>query len=218
MFLLASNSPRRREMLAWTGWDFRVLPANLDESRLPAEPPDGYVLRLADSKAHAMLAQAAPDELVLAADTIVVDGEQLLGKPEDPAAAIKMLKQLRGRTHRVYTALAISDPHERITRQDLCVSQVPMRSYSDQEIEVYVQSEDPLDKAGAYAIQNEAFHPVEGFRGCFASVMGLPLCHLARSMGKIGVNPPVDIPQTCQAHLDYDCPVFRAVLRGETAG
>ncbi len=205
-------------MLAWTGWDFRVMPANLDESRLPDEPAGTYVLRLANAKANAMRSQAQPGELVLAADTIVVDGDQLLGKPAGPAEAGAVLRQLRGRTHQVYTALAVIDPREGVTQPDLCVSQVPMRPYSDAEIEAYILSGDPFDKAGGYAIQNEAFHPVVGFRGCFASVMGLPLCHLARTVGKIGINPPVDIPQTCQAHLDYDCPVFRSVLRGEAAG
>ena len=181
-------------MLAWTGWDFRVIPANLDERQLPGESPDRYVLRLAESKARAVLPLAANGEIVLAADTIVVDGEELLGKPAGPVEAMRMLRQLRGRNHQVYTALAVANPATAEILQDLCVSQVPMRAYEDTEIETYVYSGDPLDKAGGYAIQNQAFHPVIDFRGCFASVMGLPLCHLTRTLGKMGLTAGVDIP------------------------
>jgi septum formation protein len=93
-----------------------------------------------------------------------------------------------------------------------------MRPYSDEEIDVYVASGDPLDKAGAYAIQHADFHPVENFSGCYASVMGLPLCHLVRTLCKMGIAPPADVPAACQAHLQYTCPISAAILRGETIG
>jgi predicted house-cleaning NTP pyrophosphatase (Maf/HAM1 superfamily) len=93
-----------------------------------------------------------------------------------------------------------------------------MRDYRDDEIEAYVATGDPLDKAGAYAIQNAGFHPVEAMRGCYASVMGLPLCHLARSLHKLDIAPRTDIAAECQSALGYACPISSAVLRGEMVG
>ena len=100
-------------------------------------------------------------------------------------------------------------------RTELSVTDVPMRNYSDAEIEAYVQTGDSLDKAGAYAIQNADFHPVENFAGCYASVMGLPLCHLARSLRKTGLVPVTDVPSLCQTALAYDCSIYNAILRDE---
>ena len=218
MLLLASNSPRRQQMISWTGWTFAVQPADLDESRLPGEPPADYVLRLASAKARAVAEQTESSQVILAADTIVVDGDDLLGKPASPEEAHQMLVRLRGRTHQVYTALALFDSVTQMLETDLCVSQVPMRAYTDEEIEAYVATGDPLDKAGAYAIQHAEFHPVEGFVGCYASVMGLPLCHLVRTARFFGVEPLSDVPAECQSNLNYDCPITAAVLRGEQAG
>src|SRR5512143_1080492 len=87
-----------------------------------------------------------------------------------------------------------------------------MRYYADVEIRIYVASGDPLDKAGAYAIQHVGFHPVEKLSGCFANVMGLPLCHLARSLSQLGINSPINVPQACQAALQYSCPVYHLIL------
>jgi MAF protein len=216
--LLASSSPRRRELLALTGRKFEVRPAAIDESPQPGEPPADYVLRLAVGKAHAAAADAAPGQLVLAADTIVADGPALLGKPADDRQAVAMLEQLRGRVHQVYTAIAVFSPALGAMATDQCASQVPMRSYTAAEIETYAASGDPLDKAGAYAIQHTGFHPVQGFAGCFASVMGLPLCHLTRTLKKMGISPQVNVPQACQAYLGYQCPVFQSVLNGENVG
>jgi predicted house-cleaning NTP pyrophosphatase (Maf/HAM1 superfamily) len=129
-----------------------------------------------------------------------------------------MLSRLRGRIHHVYTALAIHDVETGRLETDLCVTRVPMRDYSDLEIEQYVDTGDPLDKAGAYAIQHPGFHPVIGLRGCYACVVGLPLCHLQRSLGKFSLAPLEDVPRACQAALSYECPVFSEILRGEDAG
>jgi hypothetical protein len=90
-----------------------------------------------------------------------------------------------------------------------------MRAYTDAEMESYIASGDPLDKAGAYAIQHAAFHPVEGFAGCFACVMGFPLCHLTRTLQKFNIVPRLNVAQTCQQALSYSCPVFQAVLDGQ---
>jgi MAF protein len=218
IFILASNSPRRQKMIEWTGWRFVSFPVDVDESRRTDEPPADYVLRLAETKARVAAARSRAAGPILAADTIVVDGDELLGKPESDEEVRRMLRQLRGRTHQVYTAVALYDPPNLRLLRDLCVTQVPMREYSDEEIEAYIASGDPFDKAGAYAIQHKEFHPVENFHGCFASVMGLPLCHVLRVMRRFGHEPPVDLPRVCQTNLDYDCPVTAAILRGEQAG
>jgi len=223
LIVLASGSPRRREMLSWTGWDFIQRPVYVDERPAADEPPDVYVSRLAETKAAACAAGHAGNDIILAADTTVADGGLILGKPLDQDDARRMLKMLGGRTHQVFTALAVYQvsgerkPRERWLH-DRCCSLVPMRSYSDEEIESYIASGDPIDKAGAYAIQNKSFHPVTGFGGCFANVMGLPLCHLVRTMRRIGIEAPVDVAQSCQSHLNYDCPVYQGVQAGYDIG
>src|SRR5258706_14576250 len=101
---------------------------------------------------------------------------------------------------------------------ELCITDVPMRTDSDEEIATYVRTGGPLDKAGAYAIQHTQFHPVESMHGCYASVMGLPMCHVVRALRKFDTQPGADVPRACQLFLKYDCPVSDAILRGETAG
>jgi len=213
-FFLASNSPRRRELLRLFGWVFVSRPAEVDESPLPDEPPQAYVLRLAECKAR-VVAEGAPEEaLVLAADTTVVVDGTILGKPADSNQARAMLRQLRGRRHQVYTAIALVRRRDDLRLTDLGETDVPMREYTDDEIEAYVASGDPLDKAGAYAIQHAGFKPVERLDGCYANVMGLPLCHLARSLPRAGIPVSVDIPAACQGFLGYRCPVYSQILRG----
>ena len=224
-FVLASNSPRRRQLLALTGRSFALQPASIDEQPLPAERPGDYVLRLAEEKARA--AAGSPQGLFLGADTTVASplGDEILGKPANAREARDMLRSLRGREHTVYTAIALySQRGDARIERELCATRVPMRAYSDAEIDAYVASGDPLDKAGAYAIQHAGFHPVESLRGCYASVMGLPLCHLERALRRGGFlsgqdgPQPEDVARACQAELAYACPIFRAVLRGEDAG
>ena len=218
ILVLASNSPRRRELLALGGWMFHVRPPEVDEKTISGEAPGAYVQRLAVSKARACAATAHADLIILAADTAVVDGEDILGKPRDMAEAVEMLRRLRGRSHRVYTGIAVLRLSDGKLVTDLCVTDVPIRPYTDGEIETYVVTGDPLDKAGAYAIQNPKFHPVEKMTGCYASVMGLPLCHLTRSLRQLDVLPRTDISAECQSALDYGCPISAAVLRGEMVG
>jgi len=217
-WILASNSPRRRELLNLFGRGFAVHPADVDETLLFGEAPGVYVSRLAEKKALAAAALSLPTSLILASDTTVADGNQILGKPADEAEAFEMLTRLRNRSHQVYTAICLYAPTQEKMVMELCVSNVPMRSYSNEEIEVYIRSGDPMDKAGGYAIQNKDFHPVEEFRGCFASVMGLPLCHLTRAFRKFGEEIKIDVPIACQNHLNYDCPIHTAVLAGEDIG
>ena len=212
-FMLASNSPRRRQLLGLTGLDFSVYPADVDETPFDGEPANAYVQRLAASKARAVGAQAASDSLVIAADTTVVDGNQILGKPVDNADAARMLRQLRGRTHQVYTAVAVLRNAELMV--ECCGTDVPMRHYSDAEMQAYIESGDPLDKAGAYAIQHPGFHPVENLQGCYANVVGLPLCHLVRALRKFDIELASGLPSACQSTLGYECPIYEALLQTE---
>ena len=204
--------------MALGDWTFNVAVTNIDETQHSGETPGSYVLRLAEEKARAAAVHAAAGEFVVAADTTVVDGNTLLAKPADAAEAVAMLTQLRGHTHQVYTGVALLDPSDGNLIKDVCVTDVPMREYSDDEIARYVASGDPFDKAGAYAIQHDEFRPVAGLAGCFASVMGLPLCHLLRMLEQFGVPLDPNVPTRCQNHLNYPCPVSVAILRGERVG
>jgi MAF protein len=213
-FLLASGSPRRRELFALLHWPFDVASADVDESPHDGETPVEMVLRLAQAKALAT-SRVMTKGIVIAADTTVSLDGVALGKPRDHADADRMLRALRGRTHQVHTAVALMDV-SRLTGQilsDLATTDVPMRDYADDEIAAYIASGDPLDKAGAYAIQHEGFHPVAELRGCFANVMGLPLCHLTRSLRAMHIEPEVDVPAACQLQIRYECPVFADILR-----
>ena len=213
-FLLASASPRRRELLHWTGWNFRAQAVDLDETRREGEHPYDYVTRLAQEKAVEAVKFAQDGELILASDTIVALEEDIFGKPRDAEHAREVLLHLRDRVHYVDTAVAILDPVSNRCEVDVCVVPVKMRNYSDEELETYIASGDPFDKAGAYAIQHRGFHPVEDFSSCFASVMGLPLCHVIRLAAKFGIAIAEQTPQNCQLNLSYVCPVYRDILWG----
>ena len=218
LLLLASNSPRRRQLLALGGWSFDVAVSNSDESLLPGELPEVYVRRLAEVKARAVLDRARPEHIIIGSDTsVVIDGE-ILGKPADADEAHRMLRRLRGRAHQVYTGIAILRAADGALLTDVCITHVPMRNYNDDEIAAYVESGDPLDKAGAYGIQHPHFQPVAHMDGCYASVMGLPLCHLMRGMRQLGIVPKTNLPAACQTYLKYSCPVTAAILRGENVG
>lgn len=212
--VLASNSPRRKQLIQLAGWPFRVLPADVDESVLPGEPADRYVLRLAEVKARAVSAQAGPGEIIVAADTTVADGDEILGKPRDAEEARIVLTSLRGRVHQVYTALAVYDPAADQMVTELAATDVPMREYSAEEIEAYISTGDPFDKAGSYAIQHPEFRPVTHLTGCYANVVGLPLCHLARAIARLGISAADSLPVACQSTLAYECTVFEQVLKG----
>jgi len=210
--LLASNSPRRKQLLELGGWEFATAPADVDESVLPGETSRSYVLRLAEAKARASAQQAEAGQVVVGSDTAVIIDDDILGKPADSAEAESMLRRLRGRTHQVYTGIAVFSVAKGRLATDLCITDVPMRDYSDEEIRAYVATGDPLDKAGAYAIQHPGFQPVASMSGCFSSVMGLPHCHLARLLKEFGMKPSADLPGNCQAFLKYQCPVSPSIL------
>jgi MAF protein len=214
---LASNSARRRELLSLFGWEFGLLAAQVDETPLPGEDGMDYVKRLAKNKVMASANRSGINGVLIAADTSVierqVDGKtRILGKPNGHDEAVEMLRFLRSRTHQVHTALAIFSTRDGTFWTDLCTTNVTMRNYSEDEIQEYVASGDPMDKAGAYAIQHTGFHPVEKLDGCFTNVMGLPLCHLTRSLLHVGVTGKVDVPQACHSATGYDCPVYHQIL------
>jgi septum formation protein len=214
--ILASNSPRRWELLAIGGYSFDIAAAEIDETPYPDENARAYVLRMAESKAKAVLNSLNHDRIVyvLGADTTVVDGEEILGKPENEADATLMLTRLRGRTHQVLTSIAIIRSSDGIGFSSVCSTDVTMRSYLDEEIRQYVKSGDPMDKAGAYAIQHEAFHPVENLRGCYPNVVGLPLCKVVLALTKMGFPAHSDITKECRENMEEPCFVYEQALKG----
>lgn len=218
MLYLASSSPRRSQLLRLGGWTFEVIPAHIDEHSLSGETALEYVTRLAEEKARAVAA-CLGEGIVLAADTIVVDGingdEIILGKPETPQDAEAMLRRLRGHSHRVLTGIAVLDVSQASLVSNCCETQVPMREYTEAEMLEYIASGDPFDKAGAYAIQHPGFHPVEKMEGCFANVMGLPLCHIARLLKSVGLPPVEDFATICQTEFNASCTIQERILPGE---
>lgn len=209
--ILASGSPRRRQLLPLLGLPFVIKTAGVDERALEGEPPTELVLRVSQAKALAVN-DVRPDELVVAADTIVVLDGQVLGKPLDPDGASQMLRRLRGRLHLVYSGVSVWHPAMQRMVCELAESAVWMRDYSDAEIASYVDSGDPLDKAGAYAIQHPGFDPVSRVEGCRLGVMGLPLCHLGRALARFGVAVPANVPGACQAFNQRDCTLAPEML------
>ena len=170
--------------------------------------------RLSLAKAAEVAALADGRTLVLGADTVVSHEEALLGKPADEEEARHMLDSLRGRTHEVITALTLVADDGAWQAQEVCCTPVPMRDYSPQAVGEYIASGAALDKAGAYGIQDRPFEPVDVRRmnGCYANVMGLPLCHLVRLMRRRDVRPATDVPAACQAHTGYRCGVYAEIL------
>ncbi len=215
VLVLASNSPRRRQLLGLGNWDFIVNVADIDETQLAGETPKEYVLRLAQEKALAVKDKVSVESIVIGSDTTVVLDDAILGKPVDEEDAERMLKKLRGRTHQVYTGIALYRVQDGKMLTELSITDVPMRDYSDDEIRAYIETGDPMDKAGAYAIQHPEFQPVHSMQGCYASVMGLSMCHVLRALQKFDISPAADVPAACQTLLNYQCQVSSAILRGE---
>lgn len=181
--VLASQSPRRKEILERAGLPFEIRPAPVVEVRFAGEDPESYVRRLAREKAEAV--PPAPGEIVLAADTTVVVGDQVLEKPLDAADAVRMLHRLSGREHFVLTGLCLRD--ERRLLVDCARTSVRFMPLSSEEIAAYVASGEPMDKAGAYAIQGLASKFIDRVDGCYWNVVGLPIAlvyaHLKRDFG-----------------------------------
>jgi septum formation protein len=189
-------------LLAELGVAFEVKTPGVDERLAGHLPLPQAVVELATHKAQAVLAEV-PGALVIAADTVVVVDGQILGKPRDEVDARDMLRRLGGRWHAVLTGLVVIAPG--VMSQDVVITRVLMRPLSDEEILAYVRSGDPLDKAGAYAIQNKDFDLVERVEGCPINVVGLPLCTLYRRLTALGIAVPVRPDRLCEQTFDRRC-------------
>lgn len=183
--MLASTSPRRRELLARLGIAFEVRLVHVEESWVQGESPWSYARRTASEKLAAARV-CWPDRAVVAADTVVELEEVALGKPASPQEAVSMLQALRGRMHQVHTAVAASSRGR--SRMVVCTTLVEMRAYTDDEITQYIATREPFDKAGGYAIQDPYFAPVRHIRGLYSNVVGLPLGPTARLLMALGLS------------------------------
>ena len=203
--VLASTSPRRRELLGGLGPGFRVVPHSASEDMRTRKSPQHLVEYLALAKAQSV-AGSLPRALVIGADSVVVLDGQVLGKPANPAKAREMLKSLRGKEHQVMTGVSVVEASTGKAHTASQVSSVTMREYTDEEIEAYVSSGEPMDKAGAYAIQDKSFRPAARLDGCYTNVMGLPLClvvDLLKDAGlDLGPEDRIQVPEECA-----ECPL-----------
>lgn len=183
--ILASASPRRIELLRLMGLDFEVVPSGVDEIFRAGEAPREHVLRLAEEKALAV-ARLYPRAWVLGADTIVIVGGEVLGKPGSVAEAREMLTKLSGREHEVFTGFGIAHPEKAVLIREVVESSVIFREISGDELAWYSGSEEPYDKAGAYAVQGMGAFFIREIRGSYTNVMGLPLCELVDALKRAG--------------------------------
>lgn len=183
--ILASNSPRRKGLLHQVGIEFTADPSDVDERQLPGESPEEYAVRVATDKAKAA-AEKAGDGVIIAADTIVVLEDRVLGKPSDAQEAESMLQMLSGRMHHVITGLVVLDAESKRMLSRTADTKVWFRKLAADEIRSYVASGEPLDKAGAYGIQGAGALLVERIEGCYFNVVGLPISILSGMLADIG--------------------------------
>lgn len=184
--ILASQSPRRRQLLEEAGYTFRCIPSDFDERGVKDDNPERLVVALARGKAGAVAGQAAPGEVVIGSDTVVVLNGAVLGKPADEQDAAAMLRALSGRTHRVLTAVSIwRDGQDARTFADGV--NVTFWDLSDEEVDAYVATGEPLDKAGAYGIQGLGRVLVKGIEGDYYTAVGLPIARVVRELRALGV-------------------------------
>lgn len=186
--ILASNSPRRRELLEQIGLSFTIDPADVDEQILIGETPEDYAVRVARDKAR-VAAQRSGRGIVIAADTIVVLGREVLGKPSDHKDAARMLTLLSGREHRVITGLIVMDAATGRATARTVVTKVWFRALRTSEIDAYVATGEPMDKAGAYGIQEKGALLVDRIEGCYFNVVGLPLAVLGEILEAFNIRP-----------------------------
>lgn len=203
--VLASASPRRRELLAGMGLDFDVIPANVPEDPLPGENPAELVKRLSSTKAEAV-ASSLDSGIVIGADSMVVHDGEAIGKPVDAGDARRMLLRLRGTRHQVFTGMTVVDAASGRKLTEYLASDITLRTFSEVEMEESIASGTPMDKAGAYAVQDQVFRPAESWEGCYTNIVGLPLCRLLEMAARLGYPLPnaksEDVPPGCGP----DCP------------
>ena len=193
--ILASQSPRRRELLGQMGFSFTVRPAKGEELAHPELTPAQLVEELARQKALEVSAEAASDDVVVAADTVVAIDGVVLGKPRDKAHAAQMLSALSGREHTVYTGVAVKRGETLLVEHE--TTQVRFRPLTQREIDLYIQTGEPMDKAGSYGIQGCGALLVEGIRGDYFNVVGLPICRLGRMLAQVGEDALAQCAQKC---------------------
>ena len=189
--ILASKSPRRKDLLAQAGLPFRIVPSAVDESGIDAAEPESLVEILAKAKAQDV-AGAHPDSWVIGADTIVLMGGEILGKPESTDMARQMIQRLNGRVHAVLTGYAIYCAAKSICISGVEKTEVHFKHLSQQEIEWYIQTDEPFDKAGAYAIQGLGSFLVKRICGSYTNVVGLPVCEVLEQLFRAGVIEPAE--------------------------
>ncbi len=184
--ILASRSPRRYDLLKQVGLDFEVIPSSVEEDSIRGESPQEHVLRLAEAKATDVGSQY-PDCWVIAADTIVCINSSILGKPRDRGEAIEMLHCLSGKEHWVLTGLSVRHFEKGRGDRQAVQTAVKVKALTSAEMEWYVQTGEPFDKAGGYAIQGIGSFMIESIRGSYTNVVGLPLCELIQMLNRLGV-------------------------------
>jgi MAF protein len=228
MLILASNSPRRKQLLESIGWDFISISPEVDEQVIEGENPEEYTRRVAKTKAQAAIIHPEVSwkkgDLILAADTAVVDPARgsnpedkqravILGKPATLDEAQEMLFRLRGHSHQVCTSVTVLDPVEGSIREATEFSSVTMRNYTLDEMKKYISSRDPLDKAGGYAIQHSKFRSVEKVSGCYPNVAGLPVCQVIRLAAESGYYPNNFEMELCNKS-ESPCWIYRGAFQG----
>ena len=203
--VLASASPRRLELLSQLGLDFQVTPSDVSEDPLDGESPEQMTRRLSLEKAVAVSRRLSEGYVIGADSTVVWEGRSV-GKPVDAEDARRMLRQLRGTSHQVTTGVTVVDVASGRHITDALTSDIILRDYSDAEIEASIASGTPMDKAGAYAIQDQELRPGEMVSGCYPNVIGLPLCRLLEMLAELGCSlPPLEFPQAA-ANCRRECP------------
>ncbi|HYM62360.1 MAG TPA: Maf family protein [Thermoanaerobaculia bacterium] len=186
--ILASSSPRRRELLASIGLEFDAIPSNVPEIHDGTETPEAYVRRLSLAKADEV-GHRYPDRWVVGADTIVLLGDEILEKPDGEAGACRMLASIAGKTHIVYTGVTLRRVEDDYSDTRVAASEVTMLPLSEREIAWYAATGEPLDKAGAYAVQGVGAMFIEAINGSYTNVVGLPLSILFQMLGAAGIDP-----------------------------
>lgn len=187
--ILASQSPRRKTLLEQAGIAFTTVPGNFDEKSVPLLAPESYAKNLAMKKAG-QIARRYPDKWVIGADTIVCIDDTVLGKPRSRQAARRMLRQLSGQTHRVVTGYAVINRSRQKDIMDAVTTEVYFKNLSEEEIEWYIHTSEPFDKAGGYAIQGLGTFLVKEIKGSYTNVVGLPVCELIELLFREGVIRP----------------------------
>jgi septum formation protein len=185
--ILASSSPRRKELLERLGLRFEVIPSLIDEIQHRNESPEDFALRTSTEKALSVSRNLVGDSVVIGADTIVVKDGEILGKPKDEQEAITMLRKIAGKEHRVITGFSIVKPKAEILYRKFVESRVRIKTLASWEIEGYIKTGEPMDKAGAYGAQGIGAFMIEEVRGSYTNVVGLPLTQVIDALTRLGV-------------------------------